>query len=274
MITTIQDYLNQTPSKPFLGSAKKPTGIVSEEFQNALVGYIWNNYYDYHFLVNISAAGKELTPELFASLIRLRCDRVYYANAYTYEKLYNTLELEYNPISNYDMEEHEKIINSGVDATESNYGSHTDTVSVGGHTDSYVQGENTLTDIMGNREKSGNNTADKAPFNSQSYQHLDKGAYTETQQSVTDSHKQSSRSDSATIGSRTDKTVVGEHSDSDTVTYGHEIERELSRNGNIGTMTAMDMIRQEREIGMFNLVALVANDIISALCVKYKGVNY
>lgn len=274
MIITIQDYLNQTTSKPFLGNATTPEGIVSEEFQSALVGYISNNYYNYHFLADIAVISSYLAPELFASLIRLRCDRVYYANEYTYEKLYNTLGLEYDPISNYDMTEHEDIKNKGQDATESVYGAHTDTVTVGGHTDSYVQGESTLTDTIGNRERSGNNTDDKAPFNSQNYQHLDKGTYTETEQSATDSHKQSSRSDSATIGGRTDSTNVGSHTDNDTMKYGHEIERDLTRKGNIGTMTAMDMIKQERDVAMFNLVAIVANDIISALCVKYKGVAY
>lgn len=274
MIITIQDYLNQTPSNPFLGSATKPEGIVSDEFQNALVGYISNNYYNYHFIPDIFVASHELAPDLFMSIIRTRCDRVYYANEYTYEKLYNTLGLQYDPISNYDMKEHEDIINKGQDTTESDYGAHTDTVTVGGHTDSYVQGESTLTDTIGNRERSGNNTGDKAPFNSQNYQHLDKGTYSETEQSATDSHRQSSRSDSATIGGRTDSTSVGSHKDSGITVYGHEIERDLTRKGNIGVMTAMDMIKQERDVAMFNLVAIVANDIISALCVKYKGVAY
>lgn len=273
MIITIQDYLNQTPSRPFIGAATTPEGVCSEKFQNALTAYIANNYSNYHFLEPIFM-GNFANDGVVTSMIKIRCDRVYYANEYTYDKLYKTLELEYNPILNYDMEEKEHIANSGQDKTESNYGGHTDTVSVGGHTDTYVQGESTLTDTLGGRSKSGNNTGDKAPFDSQNYQHLNKETYTETEQSVQDSHKQSSRSDSATIGGRTDSTSVGSHTDNDTVTHGHEIDRSLTRAGNIGTMTTQDMIKQEREISMFSLVAIVANDIISALCVKYKGVAY
>lgn len=288
MIITIHDYLKTLPINPFIGKATEPAGVVSDTFQDALESYIALNYYSYRFINPILMEDDTST----ASVIRRRCDAVYAAHAYTYQTLFDSMNFDYDPISNYDMVEQESIENGGVDKTKTDHGSHTDSTSigehtdstsVGAHTDSFVQGESTLTDTLGARTRSGNNTADKAPFNSQSYQNLDKGTFSETDQSAIDSHRTSSRSDSATIGGRTDSTSFGgredkvsygSYSDTDTTTHGHTIDRKLTRKGNIGTMTTQQMIQQQREIAMLNLVAIVANDIISALCVKYKGVSY
>lgn len=256
MIITILDYLKQTTSNPFLGSATKPEGIVGEEFQNALTGYISNNYYNYHFLSRIFVENFSNDASAVETAVRETCDRVYLSHAYTYDKLYKTLNLEYNPILNYDMQEHEETENRGSDVTSKSVGSHTDSETDDGRqiTDSYAK--DTTTD---------DSNADKAPFNSQTYQKLDKGHNTQVRDARTDTHK-----DSGTTITRS----YGGHQDQDTLQHGHDITRDLTRSGNIGTMTTQDMIKQEREVAMFNLVAIVANDLISALCIKYKGVSY
>lgn len=254
-IVTIKDYLNEVTDRQFLGIATKPDGIVSNDFQEALSGFIANEYYSYHFnsrfrlLINSSA-------ELFAQAVRTICDRVYLSNAYTYDKLYKTLNLDYNPIQNYDMTEHEETENRGNDVTRKD---------IGTHTDSETDDGRTITDTYAKDTVTTDAKDDKAPFNSQNYQNLDKGHNSQTRDSRTDTHK-----DSGTVLTHS----YGGRLDTDTLEHGHDITRELTRSGNIGTMTTQDMIKQERDIALFNLVAIVANDIISALCVKYKGVYY
>lgn len=255
MILTIQDYLNQTPSNPFIGSATKPTHIVSDDFQQQLTAYISNNYYNYRFLGSILSDIKYAvdTGEVAQQLIRTRCDNVYISHAYTYETLYNTTVLEYNPILNYDMTEHEETENRGNDVTTKVIGTHTDTETDDGRT---------LTNEYAKDTTTNDSKDDKAPFNSQTYQNLDKGHSTQERAARTDKSK-----DSGTTVTRS----FGGHNDKDTLQHGHDITRDLTRSGNIGTMTTQDMIMQEREVAMFNLVALVANDIIKALCVSYTG---
>lgn len=253
---TIRDYLEQTPNKPFIGIATKPVGVTSADFQKALEGYISNNYYNYHFTESLWLTWHEGGDEVFAESVRAKCDAVYLSNEYTYDKLYKTLVLEYNPILNYDMEEHEETENRGSDITSRQVGSHTDTETDDGRT---------ITDNYGKDTMTGDNKSDKAPFNSQNYQNLDKGHSSQVRDARADTHM-----DSGTTTTRS----YGGHQDQDTLQHGHDIMRDLRRSGNIGTMTTQDMVRQEREISMFNLVAIVANDIISALCVKYKGVAY
>lgn len=255
MIITMQDYLNNQTSSPFLGTATTPQGVTSDKFQSALEGYIANNYYNYHFIEAIFMENFNQTGAV-TEAIRTRCDRVYKSHEYTYDRLYNTLMLEYNPISNYDMTEHEETENRGDDITKKNYGTRTDI-----HTDDGRQ----ITDTFGKDTITEDTKDDKAPFNSQTYQNLDKGHFTQVRDTRTDTHKDG--------GSKTTDSY-GAHLDTDTLQHGHDITRDLTRSGNIGTMTTQDMLTQEREVSMFNLVALVANDIISALCIKYKGVAY
>lgn len=253
-ILTIQDYLNQTASKPFI-SQYDSDGVTSEEFQIALDGHISNNYYNYRFNSRFDLLVSE-SPTLFAAAVRTVCDNVYRANKYAYDKLFATLNLEYNPILNYDMTEHEDTKNRGNDITSKSVGSHTDVETDDGRT---------ITDNYGKDTMTGDTKNDKAPFDSQNYQNLDKGHNTQVRDARADAHI-----DSGTTLTKS----YGGHQDQDTLQHGHDITRDLTRSGNIGTMTTQDMIKQEREVAMFNLVAIVANDIISALCIKYKGVKY
>lgn len=256
MIITIQDYLNKHPTKPFIGVATKPEGVTGADFQNALEGYIANNYYNYHFNSTIFVIGVEKSESEMFAAIKLRCDRVYLSHVYEYETLFNSMGFEYEPIENYNMEEKEKITNSGTDTLINNTNPTVDSETIGGHT---------LTDVYGQDKVTHSGTDSKAPFNSQQYHNLDKSDDAETRESRTDTHNYSQTINNYNQGAR--------HTQN-TTDHGHVIDRELSRHGNIGTVTAQDMIKQEREIAMFNLVAIVARDIIDALCVKYKGVAY
>lgn len=259
MILTIQDYLSQNPSSPFLGAVIVPAGIVTEDFQKTLTGYIANNYYDYRLLDSIIAAAtfsNTDTDIAIQTIIRGKCDFVYLAHQYTYQTLFDSMKFKYNPIENYNMLETEKTTNSGNDVT---------TKDIGSHTESETDDGRTITDSYAKDTMTGDTKDDKAPFNSSTYQNLDKGHSTQVRDSRTDTHK-----DSGTVLTRS----IGGHHDTDNLQHGHVIDRKLERSGNIGTVTAQDMIQQERDIAMLNLVSIVANDIINTICVKYKGVTY
>lgn len=252
---TIADYLTLAvpiDNTPFWGSATKPAPIVDGDFQNMLTEFISVEYADYR----LRRICYGTSPEQILERVQRICDNVYLTHAYTYQHLYDTTVAEYNPIENYNMVEHEETENDGIDKTTRSIGSHTDTTNFG---------EGTVTDIYGDRQTTRDTTADKAPFESQSYQHVDKSHDTAVENSATDRHTQSSRADSTSYGSRTD---------TDTLEHGHDITRDLTRSGNIGTTTTQMMLESERQLSAFNLTRIVANDIIHALCVCYEGVIF
>lgn len=259
-MTTIYDYIQMaTSDTPFKRYATVPEPIVTDDFQSILSDFLRDNYGEYRIRPSLIARFPA-TPhdndyaDSLTKMVGSVCDNVYLSHEYAYNHLYNTTVVQYNPIENYDLTEHEEIKNSGEDTTTHNLGQHTDNTSYG---------ESSVTDIYGNRHTKTDTTGDVAPFESQSYQHVDKGTMDETQDSAKDTHTQSQRSDSTTYGERVD---------TDTLDHGHEIERDLTRHGNIGTVTAQDMIKQEREIAAFNMVRVVANDIVHTLCLCVTGV--
>lgn len=250
---TIREYLSnviQLDDSPFIGDAKTPAPIVADDFQQMLTDFL-DTEYTFYRLRKICFG---MDWEDMLARVQKICDNVYLTHAYTYQHLYDTTVAVYDPIENYNMIEHEKTQNDGTDTTTHQLGSHTDTT---------VYGEQTLTDIIGNRQRTTDGTNDRAPFESQSYQHLDKNHETVSDLSATDRHTQSSRDDSTTYGGRTD---------TDKLEHGHDITRDLTRHGNIGVTTSQQMLESERELARFNLVRVVANDLVHALCVCSEGV--
>lgn len=139
------------------------------------------------------------------------------ANSYKWRKLIATTDLTYDPITNYDKTETEKITdNTIIDATStSNSG-----------------------------ERTGTTTASKAGFDSAEFQNADK-----TQNVIAP--------------------VVDSGINNSATKYTHE--KELKTIGNIGTMTTQTMITEERNISMFSVVEMVANEVMDLLTV---GVFY
>lgn len=253
IMQTIADYLDRTESDtPFKGSASIPAPILTSEFQYMLTTFISEEYGDYRLRFKF----EKLVDAALTVAIQTACDNVYLVHSYTYQHLYDTTVAQYNPIENYDMKEHEKINNSGTDTTSRDVGSHTDTTNIG---------EVTNTDIYGQDHTASNRTDNKAPFESQTYKNYTQSIASDTRDSRTDRHTQSQQSNSMTIGG---------HHDTDKLQHGHEIERDLTRHGNIGVTSTMELLEQERRISAMNLVRIVANDIIHAICICYMGGGY
>lgn len=184
------------------------------------------------------------------STIQLYCDVLYMSHDYTYTKLYNTTQLEYNPIENYNMKEHEFIQNSGTDNTTF----HHDAVS-----DSENLGDITMTDNYGNTVRHAETDGNTAPFDTQTYKKVNQSIVDETQQARVDSHSQTAV---------TNMRDYGEKNSKESLEHGHDIERDLTRSGNIGVTTSQQMLESERNVGRFNFVRIVANDVIKTICVN------
>lgn len=252
IMQTIADYLERTQSNtPFKGGATKPAPIVAADFQYMLTGFMREEYGTYRLRFKF----EKLIDGALTSAIQSACDIVYLTHDYTYQHLYDTTVAQYNPIENYNMVEHEFTQNSGTDTTERSVGSHTDTTNIGAITN---------TDIYGQDKTTRTATGDRAPFESQTYKHLDASNASDTRDARTDRHEQSQQSNSMTVG--------GRH-DTDSLEHGHDIERDLTRSGNIGVTTTQQMLEQERRIAAMNLVRIVANDIVHAICICVRGVS-
>lgn len=142
---------------------------------------------------------------------------IYNLNSLKWGKLWDTFNLEYNPISNYDMTEVESI-DENSDSTRNNKG----TV------------ENSDTQHV-NGSSSGDNTGLRYAFNSTTAKNTTGGEQSATMQS-------------ALTGSstRTDNLIA-------TDTEMRAINRSLKRSGNIGVTTSQQMIDSERKLWLWNI---------------------
>lgn len=99
---------------------------------------------------------------------------------------------------------------------------------------------------------------------------------TESEAAVSDKETAEQHMDSVAVGAHTDthteqskvdSETLGQRQDTDDNRHVNEWERELNVHGNIGTVTTQDMIKQEREIAMFNLLKIVAKDVAKRIAV-------
>lgn len=244
---TLCEYLEKTTAMyPFWGTSSAPIAVCNEEFQRALTNYMYDVYEDYPLRKTFV---KHETIESTTVRVQTMCDTLYYAHDYMYTHLYDSLSLEYAPLENYRMTETENTKNSGTDTVHMDRGAHTDTTSYG---------ERRGQDVMGGATDTGSSMHNVAPFESQSYQNVDKDENSMTYGSRTNQHTQNSVSDSMTVGS---------HMDIDETEHGHVIDRELTRYGNIGVTTSQQMLESERKVAFFNFMRIVANDIVHTICV-------
>lgn len=237
-----------TQPTPFLKTAIEPTIVTNSDFQNLLTQYIKINYPSYRLRKEL--VKPEDAIDLIESDIQLYCDVIYMTHNYTYTKLYNTTQLEYNPIENYNMKEHENVQNSGIDKTSFHHDAYSDTENLG---------DFTITDNYGNTVRHSETDGNTAPFDTQTYKKVNQSIVDETQQARTDSRNQTA------VDNTRD---YGEKNSTESLEHGHDVERDLTRSGNIGVTTSQQMLQSERDVSRFNFVRIVANDIIKTICVN------
>lgn len=158
-----------------------------------------------------------------------------------WNKLYATTQYEYNPIENYNRYEEGTTSGTGS-VTHSGTDGRTETYTTGGH--------DTTT---------GSDTAGHwiAGFNSQA-SGQDDGLVKESR----DQDDANSRIDYGKTGSVTESKTYGERENTT-----NDGEHELHAHGNIGVTTTQQLIREQREIDLFNLYDIIIEDFKMRFCI-------
>lgn len=178
---------------------------------------------------------------------------------------WNLLLAEYNPISNYDMTEHEEYDGS-------NGNTHTDTGTlgtVGSKTNTGTVGDSGSKITTGSIGDSGSNSGSASVygFNSDTAVDTDENegstSNTRTYNNLTetDSNTRTDNLSESTSGTET-------HNLTNTDAGTNEYERSLTRSGNIGVTTTQQMMQSEIELWQWNFYRAVFKDIDSVLTLK------
>ena len=193
-------------------------------------------------------------------------------------KLWNVNSAEYNPIQNYDMVEHE-IINDDKLLS----GSNTGTVNIGNTGTVTNQSTHTGTDTVvtdkdntntGTQQNSGTNGVSDGIFGFNSSDAVGSSTSDETSSNTRTDNLASTEditetetknlSDSNTETLNTVNLETRNLANSETVNT--DVERELTRSGNIGVTTTQQMLTSEIELWQWNFFKQVFEDIDSILC--------
>lgn len=161
---------------------------------------------------------------------------------WTWTKLYNTLNLEYNPIDNTDKYEDYTDTRTTERTTAGK------TASTSGGTDSRTENETT----SGTRNETAEH--DVSAENASNYQPDSRDT---TRGSNEDSRENTARGTTSLNSSGTN---------SETENYSDTFTHTLHTHGNIGVTTTQQMIESEREIVRYNLVEEIAADYQAAFC--------
>ena len=182
-------------------------------------------------------------------------------NAYKYATLFTTEGFEYNPIENYAMLE---VMTD--DTTDITYGrTDTRTLNLTDERTANLTDETTpdLTETHTLNSLTNTETVEIEGFNSSTFNDSDRKTNVGTGSETTTS--------TGTTSTTTTGTDTNEHTGTDTNvqsgTDTHVRNYELTRTGNIGTVTAQDMVSQEREIADFSAVSEFTHDLINAITI-------
>ena len=266
----LTDYINNVVL-PFCVSVDGNNPVKTSDFQSALSSFIDISYGDFALRRKVATDGdgNELSYAEVKTIINRICENVYTTNKYKYDTLYRTTVQVYDPIENYNMEEEGKD-----SSTDTLSGSHTigqqansksGTNTIGSQTDS-----GSFSTTYGAQSNSDNATDSKkvSPFNTNSYTNAEEVVHTggETLGSHTDNGTTGN-----TFGQRQDTSseseTLGSHTDTDSETKTSSSEHDFSRHGNIGVTTTQQMLEQERNVALFNLYSVVANDILKKIAI-------
>lgn len=174
---------------------------------------------------------------------------IFSMNKTRWERLWETLDADYNPISNYDMTETETV-ETEVDNTRHNTGTVTDantgTVTNANTGTQTNANTGTVTDAA-----TGSETAQRYAFNSSTGSNT--AGATSTNGNTRTDNTTETRTDNLTE-TRTDNTTETRTDNlTETEDLNRSESRSLSRSGNIGVTTSQQMLTQEREVSMWNI---------------------
>lgn len=179
--------------------------------------------------------------KLEATDISSICDALVAMYGVNWTKLYATLSLTYNPLNNYDMVETEEIEGETEDTHTG-----TDTLTKTG-TDTTDTTQTVDNDATTNNSAFGFNSGTAVP---------------------TDSH--TGTTDSETTGQETETLNLTDTQTKNLTDSGtHSTSRTLTRSGNIGVTSSMELIASERDLWLWRFFEQVFNDLDEVLTINY-----
>lgn len=219
------------------------------------------NTEDLHFKIIEETAELEViyaNPEYMqSSITRWASSRMY-----TWNRIYEALTAEYNPIWNKDGTVTESTIHGAQTETRA-YGAKTGSTAYGQQQNSTAYGARSTTANIGAR--SGETTESVSAFNASTYQPASKT--NTTQQAATDSASELAHTDTETLGAHTD--TVNEQAHTDTVgqaTYTDTNTR--TEQGNIGVTTTQQMLTEEMKLRTaYDMYTIIAEEFKKRYCI-------
>lgn len=191
-----------------------------------------------------------------------------------WNKLYDALTAEYNPLHNYDMHEIEHTDDvKDEDTTTSGTGSRTGSVT----TEDDTTTSNTTTETLNTSvviADDSTDTHDVYAFNSESYSHAAKD--TNEADRTTTTTGTNTNADSGSSSTDTSTTSTESTTSSGTVGYttDNDKDRELTRSGNIGVTTSQQLLEAELKLRQNIVLDTIKDDIIATLTIPYYGGKY
>ena len=211
---------------------------------------------EYHF----NHSGNKIISPLLETMISFNDDEMLsttqvddlaklISNLYLYKwtKLYRTLNLEYNPIDNYNMKETSEDIKNSTNLAQTD------------ETNTRTNNLNNRTTYENESENSNQDESKVSAFNSTEYQ--DNSLNT-----ITGNKRDSSTTDETATGTITD--VIDSTRDD---TYNENLKHTLNRSGNIGVTTTQRMIEEERKVVMWDYFKQIFKDVDNVLTINYYG---
>ena len=210
-------------------------------------------------------------PDFYKSAIGLWSNKHYR----TFEKWINALNIDYNPLENYDRMEEWSDTGSRINTgTVSDSGSRTNTGTVsdsGERTNTGTQ--STETTGNDNFTGSGNSTsADEiSAYNSNSFQNDKKNTTNSSNSSETNTTTNSTRTDNLTESNSNTRTDNLSESNSNTRTDNLSEKTNSNRigraHGNIGVTTSQQMLQSELDIAKWNIYEQITDLFLSEFCI-------
>lgn len=260
---TLRTYLTETIN-PILNS-RNPAYFDVPEFikENQFIRNL-ENYMKYE------RGGYEILPRFTLltipdnTLTSYECTTLLAANAYMLNTLYATTQQEYNPIDNYNMTEVEEIKNSGVDSAQQTAGERTHKENMGNTHETLTSGTRDDVTTYGNTQTTTINSV--SPENNNTFYNDRKSV--DTGEQHTDTLKKGAETDERRADSVINTFTDDSYTDESSLTHGHNINRKLTRKGNIGVTTTQQMLTSERELAYFNIYKVISDLIVAHICCR------
>lgn len=245
---TVIEYMTVQKKKlKFLNEGELSANVgewcASALFQQGIEDYMQLYYAGYRLQFHINASNCNY-------IVPNACTLVYNVNYYKYNKLWETLGLDYDPIANRNEKFDGMITHGGVD------------------TDTIINGEQKLTNVIGERStdyseqpRTDTDTKSVAPFETDTF-HAKERLNSEY----------GLKSGNNRTSTATDVSTAQGYTDTDSTNYGHTIHDEHTLSGLSGEHTVQDLIEKERRLAMFNFYKIVCQDIIKVIAIRQQGV--